>query len=225
MRVALLGLGFTLTVLAIEPTARAEEPPPARRGFQLAMRTGAAVPVGELRTDFKMSDALGVQLPFLLDVGWKPLAPLFVGVYLGAAVGGATGVVERQCTSVGLSCTGLGFRGGLQVSYQFLPAARVGPWIGYGIGYEIGGSSGSNGDRSISNSYRGFEWAHLLGGADIRLTEYFGIGPFLDVALGQYDRAKSEAEDGGRVTALGGTIEDKAFHAWFIFGVRVVMFP
>jgi hypothetical protein len=57
------------------------------------------------------------------------------------------------------------------------------------------------------------------------LTEYFGIGPFLDIALGQYDVAKSEVNDGGRVQALGGTIRDKSPHAWFILGVRATMFP
>lgn len=224
MRVAAASLVIALALLP-PAEARADEPPPAHRWFQLAMRTGAAIPFGDVNANVKMSDALTVQLPFLLDVGVKPITQVFIGLYLGAAVGGAAGIVEQQCGAVGLSCTGLGFRGGLQVQYNFLPAARVNPWLGYGIGYEIGGSNGSNGDRSISNSYRGFEFAHILGGADFRLTEYFGIGPFLDIALGQYDTAKSEAENGGRVTTLGGSITDKSPHAWFILGVRAVMFP
>jgi hypothetical protein len=224
VRVALLAsLGFA--VLLAPALARADEPPPAHRWFQLAMRTGAAIPFGDVNKATKMSDALTVQLPFIVDVGVKPLAPLFIGVYLGAAVGGAAGVVEQQCNGVGLSCTGVGFRGGLSVQYNFLPAARINPWIGYGIGYEIGGSNGSSGDRSVSNSYRGFEFAHILGGADVRLTEYFGIGPFLDVAIGQYDVAKSEVNNGGRVQTLGGIIPDKSPHAWFIVGVRATMFP
>lgn len=216
---------FGIALLFAAPNARADDPPPAHRWFQLAMRTGAAIPFGDVNGATKMSDALTVQVPFIVDVGVKPFEPLFIGIYLGAAVGGAAGVVEQQCANVGLSCTGLGFRGGLQVQYNIAPAARINPWVGYGIGYELGGSNGSNGDRSISNSYRGFEFAHILGGADVRLTEYFGIGPFLDVAIGQYDHAKSEANDGGRVQTLGGSIPDKSPHAWFIVGVRATMFP
>lgn len=216
---------FGLALFFAAGDTRADEPPPAHRWFQLALRTGAAIPFGNVNQATKMSDALTVQVPLIVDVGVKPFEPLFIGIYLGAAVGGAAGVVEQQCTSVGLSCTGFGFRGGLQVQYNFLPAARLNPWIGYGIGYELGTSKGSNGERSISNSYRGFELAHILGGADFRLTEYFGIGPFLDIAIGQYDNAKSEANDGGRVQTLGGTIPDKSPHAWFILGVRATMFP
>ena len=225
MKSRLIAGALGLVALLASAPARADAPPPAHRWFQLAMRTGVAIPFGDVNTTTKMSDAMTVQVPFLLDVGIKPFYPLFIGVYLGAAVGGAAGVVEQQCTSVGLSCTGLGFRAGLQAQYHFLPAARVNPWVGYGIGYELGGLNGSNGDRSISSSYRGFEFAHVLGGADLRLTEYFGIGPFLDVAIGQYDTAKSEAEDGGRVQTLGGKITDKSPHAWFLLGVRATMFP
>lgn len=223
-RVVALAAFTTLTLIATSASAL-EPAPPARRWFQLAMRTGVAIPFGSLNANTKMSDALTPQVPFILDVGVKPFEPLFIGVYLGAAVGGAAGVVEQQCTAVGLSCTGIGVRGGLQIQYNFFPAARVNPWIGYGIGYEYGASNGSSGDRSVSNSYRGFEFAHILGGADIRLSEWFGIGPFADIAIGQYDNAKSEADSGGRVTSLGGTIAQKSPHAWFILGVRAVMFP
>jgi hypothetical protein len=216
-------MGFALLFAAAD--ARADEPPPAHRWFQLAMRTGAAIPFGDVNKATKMSDALTVQLPFIIDVGVKPFASLFIGVYLGAAIGGAAGVVEQQCNGVGLGCTGLGFRGGVQVQYNFRPAARINPWIGYGIGYELGGSNGASGDRSVSNSYRGFEFGHILGGADIRLSEYFGIGPFVDVAIGQYDVAKSEVNDGGRVQTLGGLIPNKSPHAWLIAGVRATMFP
>ena len=226
MRAVVFAFGVGALGLCLASTdARADVPPPANKGFQLALRTGAAIPIGEVRSGFAMADALSVQLPFLVDLGFKPIPALFIGVYLGAAVGGATGAVEQQCNSVGISCTGVGFRGGLQVQYNFLPAQRINPWVGYGFGYELGGSNGSNGDRSVSNSYRGFELGHILAGADIRLQDYFGIGPFLDAAMGQYDAAKNETNDGGYISTLGGKIDDKAMHAWIIVGVRAVLLP
>lgn len=222
-RCATLGLCSALTLFA--GSARADDPPPAHRGFQLALRTGAAVPFGSVTSATAMSDALGVQLPFLIDLGAKILPPLFVGVYLGAAVGGAAGQVEAGCTRAGVNCTGVGFRFGIQAQYNFAPRARVNPWAGYGFGYEIAGSSGSNGTNQVTNRIRGFELAHLLGGVDFRLQDWFGIGPFADIALGRYDVAESEINSGGSVTSLGGTVTDKAFHFWGIFGVRVTMLP
>ena len=52
-----------------------------------------------------------------------------------------------------------------------------------------------------------------------------GIGPFLDLAVGRYDFAKSEIDAGGSVSTLGGSIGAKAFHVWGIFGVRATMLP
>ncbi len=222
----LFAAGCCSALTLCSAVAHAVEPPPAaHRGFQLALRTGVAVPFGDVTRATAMSDALGVQVPFLVDVGAKVLPQLFVGVYLGAAVGGAAGQVENQCTRAGVNCTGLGFRFGLLAQYNFLPKALINPWVGYGFGYEIAGSSGSNGSNTITNRIRGFELAHLLGGVDFRLQDWFGIGPFLDVALGRYDVAESEVNAGGSITSLGGTVTEKAFHAWGIFGVRATMLP
>jgi hypothetical protein len=172
-----------------------------------------------------MSDALSVQVPLLVDVGWKPIPNLFVGGFLGAAVGGAAGQIARTCDHLAVNCVGLGFRGGLLLEYNFRPAEPINPWVGYGFGYEIGGSSGSNAGTSISNSVRGFEYAHLFGGIDLRLQDFFGIGPFAEGALGKYDFAESQTNAGGLVTHVGGSIDDKAYHVWLLLGVRAVLLP
>jgi hypothetical protein len=198
--------------------------PPATRGFQLALRTGAAVPIGNVSSTTAMSDALSIQVPLIVDIGGRPIPRLFVGAYLGTALGGAAGKLAATCQQLAVNCIGVGFRGGVLVEYSLHPEAAINPWFGYAFAYEIGLSSGSNGTNSISNTVRGFEYAHLLAGADFRLQEYFGIGPFLDVSLGSYDVAQSETNVGGLITKLG-DISGQALHAWLIFGVRAVLFP
>jgi hypothetical protein len=223
-RLAMFG-AVVLVGLLCPTTAHAIDVPPEHKGFQLALRTGIALPFGSVSSATKMSDAFGVQVPFLIDIGYKFIPQLFIGVYLGVAIGGASGATDAQCAQVGINCTGLGFRGGVMAQYNFSPEKLVNPWIGFGFGYELGGTMGSTDENSISASYRGFELAHLMGGVDFRIQDYFGVGPFLDIAIGQYDNAKIEQNAGGHVTTLGGSITDKSPHAWGIIGVRAVAFP
>ena len=205
--------------------ARAAEPPPAQRGFQLAIRTGVALPFGNVSPTLPMSDALSAQLPFLLDIGAKPFRYVFVGAYLGVAVGAAAGSIAESCSALAVSCMGLGFRGGLQVQVHIRPDKRLNPWIGYGFGYEIGGSRGENETTTVKNNVRGFEIGHFLAGLDIRVDDYFAAGPFVDVALGKYDLAESLINAGGLVNTRGGQLEEKASHIWLILGARAVLFP
>src|SRR5215467_321311 len=61
-----------------------QEAPPASTGFQLALRTGAAIPMGTAiggangapSTD--MSKFVPFQVPFVVDIGWKFIPNLFV---------------------------------------------------------------------------------------------------------------------------------------------------
>ncbi|HVH44425.1 MAG TPA: hypothetical protein VM925_18860 [Labilithrix sp.] len=222
----ILVLAAAMAGSLVPAEARADETPQEHSGFQFALRSGVAIPFGSVSTRTAMSDALSVQVPLIADIGWKPIPQLFIGGFLGAAVGGAAGQIEASCDRLGLNCVGLGLRAGALVELSFRPGAATNPWIGYGIGYEYGQSSGSSGSRSISNTVRGFEFAHILGGVDFRLQKYFGIGPFIDAALGKYDVAESETNYGGLVaTRGGGQINEQAFHVWLILGVRVVMLP
>jgi hypothetical protein len=220
-----LAFGLSFASLLCARSAAAADPPEAHRGFQAALRSGVAIPFGSVTATTAMSDAVGIQVPLILDIGAKPFAPLFIGGYFGIAAGGAAGAIADVCAHLDVSCNGLSLRFGGQVQYNIRPAALVNPWVGFAIGYEIARSSGTNGKNNVENTLSGLEFAHLMAGVDFRLGSAFGIGPFADLALGQYSTAKTVQNAGGRVTTLGGDISDSALHEWVTLGVRGVFFP
>jgi hypothetical protein len=218
-------------------SAAAKEPPPppaasesngapeAHRGLQLGLRAGVSIPFGNVTATTAMSDAVGIQVPLILDIGAKPFEHVFLGAYFGIAQGGAAGAIADVCARLGVSCDGLSLRFGGQVHYAFRPAATINPWLGLAIGYEIARSSGTSGKNSVTNRLAGLEFVHLLGGVDFRLSRVLGVGPFVDLALGQYSTAETKQDAGGRVTTLGGAINDPALHEWLTLGVRGVFLP
>lgn len=59
--------------------------------------------------------------------------------------------------------------------------------------------------------------ASSMAGLDVRVSPTFGVGPFVDLDLGQYasDAYPSPTRD----------IEAKALHGWLVLGARLVIFP
>jgi hypothetical protein len=98
----------------------------------------------------------------------------------------------------------------------------VNPWVGYGIGLEASATVVRlpQGDATFGAS--GVELGHLMGGVDFRLPTGFGVGPFVDLGVGQYANLHEESP-GGRDQTFD--IEQKALHGWLTLGVRIVLFP
>jgi len=220
MKIGALILGFALTIVA--GTALAA--PPKHTGFQLALRTGVAIPFGDTFKDNKLSDGVAAQLPLVVDIGGKVIPNLFLGGYLGIGVGGVGGRTADFCDAADLSCLGVGIRIGVEAQYHILPAEFVNPWIGYGIGYEsLGVGISGNGGPDTSSSVGGLEFAHFMGGADFRLSRVAGIGPFIDVSLGRY--GSQTTDNGSTTTSRDIDSSLRATHGWVMFGARVVFFP
>lgn len=200
--------------------------PLGRRGFQMAFRTGVSIPLGDIEKDSPMSDGFGPQVPLIIDIGGKPIPQLFIGAYLGIAFGGSTGRISEACDRGNYSCVAVGFRIGAQIQYHILPAAKLNPWIGYGIGYEAVGLGGSRDDNNkFSAAVGGVEFAHLMAGLDFRLSKGFGIGPFADFAIGQYSKATFETTTNGNTVKTDGDIRDTAIHQWLTLGAKFTIFP
>ncbi|HVH42830.1 MAG TPA: hypothetical protein VM925_10825, partial [Labilithrix sp.] len=206
------------------PPAYTYEPlpkPPAlgRRGFQMAVRSGVAVPIGSFRDRgdpgivggrSDASDLVGPQIPLTLDIGAKVTKWIFVGGYVSFAAGLAGGDLSTSCDSLRLDCRSLTFRIGAQVSYAIAPDDWLNPWLGYGLGY----SSITVGDDGADVTYRGFDFGHFMAGLDLRLSRTLGLGPFVDFTVGKYASRTIETTAG----TLDGDISGRSFHYWLTIG-------
>ncbi|MEO8875927.1 MAG: hypothetical protein ABI461_10090, partial [Polyangiaceae bacterium] len=103
--------------------------PKERVGFQMAIRTGYNIPMGNAATGLKMSDTFGGQVPVILDIGGKVHPNIFIGGYLGLGFGGCGNELGSNTTCLSDSLTI-----GAEILFSILPRGRVNPWVGYGIG-------------------------------------------------------------------------------------------
>ncbi len=197
--------------------------PPARTGFQMALRTGYMVPLGNASgaPGDSMGNTFSGQVPLLVDLGGKPDPHLFLGGYIGIGVGGTSGLTSDRCSAGNITCVTATFRLGLELQVHLAPAASVNPWLGYGIGLESTALSASGGGGSGSVGVTGWELAHLMAGVDFRVSRKVGIGPVLDFSLGKYTH-ETQTVNG---TDSGGDLPNTAMHEWLMLGVRVVFFP
>jgi hypothetical protein len=184
---------------------------------------GAAIPLGNFNAGLKMSEVTGVQVvPFTLDIGGKLGENVFLGGYIGWALGGSSSGFENRCKAAGADCDAVSVRGGIQVHYQFQPAELINPWIGYGLGFEylfIDQDARDQDDLTLWG--RGVEYGHFMGGVDFRLSSVFGIGPFVDYSIGQFNTVVLDSTS----FALGGEIADTALHHWIQLGARGTFLP
>jgi len=196
---------------------------PARTGFQMAFRTGYAIPMGKLddEPDADMSNAYSGQVPIFVEFGGKPLASLFLGGYLGLGFGGSAGTIGDLCSRPGLSCAAVTVRTGFEILGYFSPGEKTSPWLGYGIGFEATTLSISGQGNNASVSASGPEFAHFMGGIDFRLSKGFGLGPFIDVSLAEFTNVDQNVGNASQSMSVA----NKALHEWLAFGVRGVVFP
>lgn len=214
----------TTTPAPPAPTAD-DAPPAAHTGLQLALRTGVAVPFGEVDDGSKMSDSFTPQVPIIADVGIKVAPDLFIGAYVGVSFGGVGDTVKQGCDAVGVGCTAFGVRFGIQAQYHFNPDGQWNPWVGYGIGLELLDASGSKNDDKLHAGLFGVEYAHFMAGVDYRVNDIVGIGPFADFALGQYGSTSLEATRNGVTKKSNGELSNPALHEWLTLGLKVTLFP
>ena len=204
------------------PDDKRHEAPPARTGFQVAARAGAAIPLGDASKGATLSDGLSPQFAAIVDIGGKIIPQIFLGAYLGGNVGGTGTETSKQCDALKASCVAFTYRIGVQLQYHIIPDGKVDPWIGYGIGYEVSRIAGSANGSSFNTTLVGPEYGHILAGVDFRLTKIFGIGPFVDFSFGKYTNLTRDPEP---VPGRSSDIADTAMHEWLTIGAKFLFFP
>lgn len=222
-----------------QPAPPMAEPPPAsgggrpaHTGFQMAFRTGAAFPLGKAtqqRGD-SLARRYSWQWPLQIELGAKVTPNVHVGGYFTMAFGaeGDDAAIEEYCDDDDsnlendIGCSALGLRLGVHAQYHFRPDQTVNPWLGYGIGFESTTQVLQDRPRGYeeSTTASGITYAKLDAGLDFRLP--VGLGPYLETAFGRF--TKSSTNINGNKT-FSGSIDDRAWHAWFTLGVRLVLFP
>jgi hypothetical protein len=199
----------------------AEDELAANTGIQLVFETGYSLPLGNADANTKQSDFFSAQVPLLLHLAYKPIANLGIGGFVGVGFGGSGDALSSTCSRPGVTCVGGAFRLGIEAQVSFLPAARVDPYIGLGLGLESSGISASNGNQTVRVGLVGPELARLTFGADYRISRMLGIGPFTTLAIGRYSSLNQDAGNG----SVSRDLAEKALHEWLTLGLRLTVFP
>lgn len=202
-------------------------PPLGHKGFQMAFRSGVALPLGDAKDAdpgdattpggrSELNELVGLQVPLHLDIGAKPNKHVFIGGYVSLGLGLASGALAKDCDRLGRDCRSLSFRLGAQIHYAIAPDERFNPWVGYGLGI----SRLDVGDSGLDVGFRGFDFGRFMAGLDVRLSRTIGLGPFVDFTVGKY--ASRSIENNGFRDA---DIEGRSFHYWVTIGPRIVLLP
>ena len=179
-------------------------------GAEIGLRTGFALPFGDLAANVPLSSSFNGFVPLGVELGVRYTPALSMLVSFGYSFG-----LTTNCPA-GDSCSGHQINLGLDLRYHARPHQTVDPWIGLGAGFEWLGASESgsfNGDLT----FNGFEYVHVQLGADLAASEKVRVGPFFELGLGQYRSLKASA--GG--ASGSADILDKAVHEFLTFGLRV----
>jgi opacity protein-like surface antigen len=212
------------TPAAETPAAEARSSDAPRTGLELGLRTGFAMPFGNMYEgpNLSMRDAVTGTIPLRFDLGYRVTRALYAGIY--AELGLALINSNSFPCSAGASCSASQGRIGLEAQYHLAPSKGFDPWLGLGFGYEgfnYKATGSSQGD--FGRKVRGLELLNVQLGGDIKAGTQLAVGPFVSFSLGKFDYAAEY-----RKTALGAEqlvasdIEKTAMHEWLLFGVRGV---
>ena len=217
-----------LSIFVALVVAAATQPRAARAetGFEAGARLGYGIALGEIAEDIDLSDGIEGQIPIWIDVGYRPIDALMVGLYFQYGIGL---IEDEACDLDGVDCSGNDIRLGIQAHYHISPEEQLDPWVGLGIGYEWLNRSVEAMGTEVSSTLEGFEFLNLQAGLDIAVAEHVKLGPFLSFSLGQYGSGSAECS-GGACSALEvfgaeADIENKALHQWLVIGARVAYTP
>lgn len=197
----------TATSVAVQPEAPPPPPAPppapvaetgidgapkARRGFQMDLRMGPAIPWGRPTVQLQktVGDIIGQEFSTQLTIGAKVSDSVFVGAYVGTQFGGGGDYLcgEGGCASRESITT----RFGLTAQYHLTPSENRNWWLGVGFGTIKSVAQGRpyyNPESTITNiqhTISGVEFLNLSAGHDWRLGHWLGIGAFSDLSVVSY---------------------------------------
>jgi hypothetical protein len=193
--------------------------------IELGVRAGYTRPPGRSpAVSRSLGDGLQAMIPLTLEAGYR------IGhAYLGAAFQYAFGRLdedrgEEACRAGDCSVRGLAITANLL--YHLLPAERLDPWFGVGFGYETltvrkDKVPSPYGSWETSDTARGFQFASLQAGGDLRLWSHLAVGPFASLTLGEYFAYRHTARESFGSTDNSGGLKDADLYQSITFGLRI----
>ncbi len=180
-------------------------------GVEVGLRLAWAPALGSAAEFVPMSEAIQWQVPVQADVLWSS-ERFAAGVYASWGPGGFSG----QACADGASCSAQAIRAGTQLHWRFSRwSFGAAPWLGGGLGWEWASQRRERLGAATITSWNGPELS-AQGGAEWRVWRQLGVGPFVLLGLGRYERVSVETSQ----DLASGDVSNHAVHAWIHLGVR-----
>ena len=184
------------------------------QGLELGMRAGYGVPMGKVDTleGDSLRQTVSSTIPVGAEIGYRLDSSLLLGVYGVYSFASPAEALSDECSSQGRRCSIGDERVGVQAQIHGSLSNRWDPWVGIGTGYEW--MQVHTGATTLIA--RGWEIAQVETGVNVKALDSFGLGPFIALAVGEYD---TESLPGTRTTS----VTNKAFHEWLVFGLQFAL--
>ncbi len=165
-------------------------------GLSVGLRGGFSLPGGQAKST-ALSDVVKYVVPLGVDIGYYLRPNLYVGAYFLYGFAGTSTSSQDACPSgTDTTCSAQSYKGGLVAEYAFRHTTRWSPWVRGGIGFDVINltANDSSGTTSQSSALSGMEWAVLSGGLDWKPGYFYGVGPYAELALGDYGKKGGVAD-------------------------------
>ena len=178
----------------------------------LGARVGYGVPAGAAFKDAPYKDRISSQVPVQVDV-------MFGGreLQFGLYGGYASNSVNRTTLSPGETADSATLRVGLQATSELIDLLFLGIWAGIGTGYEAMQFNLTSPTGNEVSTFRGWEFATLSAGADLKLLPLISLGLYGSAGFGQFGAYTIKTASG---ESSGGIGPNKAIHSMYTIGLR-----
>jgi hypothetical protein len=203
--------------------------PTTSQALGLGLRIGYGVPGGDaLKADtgsglaaYKYSDLISSQTNFQVDAMFATSPKTAAGIYLGYAPNKLVGTPGISCDTTGVSCSSYTLRAGLQFTGELLDLGIIGLWGGIGTGIEAVYATQEGGGAKLEAQLRGWEWATISAGADLKLIPLISAGIYMSYGIGQFSVQDVKFTSPlGNFEQGGGLGSDATKHNMFTIGLR-----
>jgi hypothetical protein len=181
-------------------------------GLEIGLRVGYGIPLGTLAGNTKLSDLMTATIPFVFEIGKRFNSDYTVGLFFQYAVGLVKNGDTSGCGNGMPSCSSADYRFGIEGLYRIKVPGAFTPWIGFSVGYEILTIGQTLDGIDSSMSLRGFQYAALEAGGNLRLTPTVSLGPYVSYSFGQYSTVSTSGGDQD--------VTNSGIHSWLQLGAR-----